>query len=240
MDKTPSPTLIRTVVEGFLRQMPLVEAVDAFLADTLLPEQGVDDLFAGTEVDLAVLAVAANQGKLLNLLARAMGASTVLEIGTLVGYSTIWLARGLPIGGRVITLEADPEYAQLARRNVDSAGVGDRVEIRIGPALETLPQLRDATGSPFDLVFVDADKENDVAYVEWALELCRPGALIVIDNIVRFGGVLSPAAAEYDSGARGSREVLKFIGSHARLDGTALQTVGAKGWDGLAFALVTL
>lgn len=236
----PSPTLIRLATEGFLREMPLVEAVDEFLHDTLIAETGVAELYEGTEPDLPVLAVAANQGKLLNLLARSMDARSILEIGTLVGYSTIWLARALSDGeGRVITLEADPEYAEIAGRNLGRAGLADRVHIRVGPALGALSTLRDELKMPFDLVFIDADKENDVAYVEWALELCRPGALIVIDNVVRFGGVINHEAAEYDAGARGSHEVLKFIGEHPRLDGTALQTVGVKGWDGLAFALVT-
>jgi predicted O-methyltransferase YrrM len=239
VDTNPSPALIEMAVDGYLREQPVVGQVDDFIAETLVEDSGIPDLPAAPGEDVSILAVAANQGKLLNLLARAMGASRILEIGTLLGYSTVWLARAVPEDGKVVTIEANAEYAKLAAENLDRAGVGDRVDVRLGVALDTLAELREEGAGPFDLVFVDADKENDVAYAEHAIELGRPGTLIVVDNVVRFGGVVTPEAAEYDAGARGSHELLKFIGSHPRLDGTAIQTVGKKGWDGLAVALVT-
>ena len=238
VDPNLAPGLIEMVVDGYLSEQPLVREVDEFIADTLVGDGGLPHSLDGPDQDVSILAVSSNQGKLLNLLARAMGASRVLEVGTLLGYSTIWLARGLPDRGTVVTLERNREYAENARRNVDRAGVGERVNIRVGAALDSLVALQGEGADPFDLVFIDADQENVVAYMEHALELSRPGTLMVIDNVVRFGGVVTPEAAEYDTGARASREVLKFIGAHERLDGTALQTVGMKGWDGFAVALV--
>jgi len=242
MEFGPSPSLIKKVVDEFLHDMPLVGPVDKLLDDTLIGEDPALEaaLAANAASGLLPFDVAANQGKLLNLIARTARASKILEVGTLGGYSTIWLARAVPSDGRVVTLERNSEYAEVARGNIDRAGVGERVEILLGPALETLPTLYAAYPGKFDLVFIDADKENDVAYTEWAIKLCRPGGLIVVDNVIRFGSVLDPdATADKDPGARGSRDVLEFIGAHARLDGTALQTVGAKGWDGFAFAVVT-
>jgi predicted O-methyltransferase YrrM len=180
--------------------------------------------------------VSAQHGKLLYLLATAMGAGRVLEIGTLAGYSTINLARAVGSGGRVVTLEYEPDHADVARANLKRAGVEDRVEVIVGAALDTLPRLADR-GETFDLIFIDADKENNVAYVDWAIKLGRAGSIIVVDNIARFGRVLEPAADDHQ--ARAVRDMLEMMGEHPRLDAAAIQTVGTKGWDGFAVALVT-
>src|SRR5262249_41437323 len=153
-------------------------------------------------------------------------------IGTLGGFSTIWLARGAGPDGRVVTLEYEPKHAAVARANVDRAGVGDRVEVVVGAALETLPTV---TGGPFDLVFIDADKENNARYVEWAIRLARPGSVIVVDNVIRKGKILTPNSD--DRGVRATRRTLQLMGEHPRLDTAVLQTVGAKHWDGFALAL---
>ena len=179
--------------------------------------------------------VSAQHGKLLSLLATAIRATSVLEIGTLAGYSTINLARGVGPGGRVATLEYEPKHAEVARANLKRAGVDDRVEVIVGAALDTLPQLADR-GETFDLVFIDADKENNVAYVEWAIKLGAPGTVIVVDNIARMGRVLDPA--EEDHQARAVRDMLEMMGEHPRLDTAAIQTVGTKDWDGFAVAIV--
>jgi predicted O-methyltransferase YrrM len=173
------------------------------------------------------------EGKLLWLLARAAGARAVLELGTLGGYSTIWLARALPADGRLVTLEADASYAEVARANIERAGLAPAVELIVGPALETLPGV---TG-PFDLVFIDADKRSNPEYLDWALRLTRPGSLIMADNMVRAGAVAD--AASEDPDARGARRFLELVAAEPRLSATAIQTVGAKGWDGFAVALVT-
>ncbi len=185
------------------------------------------------EAGLPSIAVSPPQGKLLHLLAMACGARTILEIGTLAGYSTIWLARALPDDGRLVTLELDRHHADVAAANLDRAGLADRVEIRVGPALDTLPLL---TG-PFDLVFIDADKVNGVEYFEWAVRLSRPGSLIVVDNVVRGGKIVDPANDE--PSVVGTRRVLDAIAAEPRVTATVVQTVGSKGHDGLAVALVT-
>lgn len=184
-----------------------------------------------------MIQVAANQGKLLNLLARLQGARTVLEIGTLGGYSTIWLARALPEGGSVVTLEADPECAEVARRNIERAGLADVVEVRVGPALDTLPLLAEQGYGPFDVVFIDADKPSNPDYLAWSLKLTRPGSLIVADNVVRDGEVAD--AASEDPKVRGVRRFTELVAAEPTLTATALQTVGTKGYDGLLMALVT-
>ena len=199
--------------------------VDAYLAGLLVRDEPA---IAG---DLPPAGVSPLQGKLLHLLARMCGARTVLELGTLGGYSTIWLARALPADGRLVTLESEPAYAEIARGNVARAGLGDVVEIRVGPALDSLSALR----GPFDLVFLDADKANNPAYLEHALRLTRPGSAIVADNVVRAGAVAEAVAA--DASARGVRRFLELLSTDPRVDATALQTVGAKGWDGFALAL---
>ncbi|CRZ17055.1 O-methyltransferase MdmC [Mycolicibacterium neworleansense] len=187
------------------------------------------------DADMPAIEVSAQHGKLLSLLARISGARRVLEIGTLAGYSTINLARGVGPDGSVVTLEYEPRHAEVARANLTRAGVAERVEVIVGSALDTLPRLAER-GDVFDLVFIDADKENNVRYVEWAIELGRPGSIIVVDNVTRFGRVLAPAAD--DAQARGVRDMLEMMGGHPRLDTAAIQTVGTKGWDGFAVALV--
>lgn len=177
--------------------------------------------------------VAPTAGKLLMLLARIQGARRVLEIGTLAGFSTIWLARGIPDDGHVTTCEFLPEHAAVARRNIDHAGLGAKVDIRVGPALDTLPTL--AGGEPFDLVFIDADKSNNVNYLQWALKLSRPGSVIVMDNVIWEGTILNPGA---DPDAAAIRAALDFMGASPALDATAIQTAGSKGWDGFAIAVV--
>nr|WP_027331998.1 O-methyltransferase [Mycolicibacterium tusciae] len=185
---------------------------------------------------MPAIEVSAQHGKLLYLLATVARATRVLEIGTLAGYSTINLARAVGPSGRVVTLEYEPAHAEVARQNLARAGVEDRVEVIVGVALDSLPVLAQR-GDTFDLSFVDADKENNVAYVEWAIKLSHPGSIIVVDNIARFGRVLEPAADDHQ--ARAVRDMLTMMGEHPRLDTAAIQTVGTKGWDGFAVALVT-
>lgn len=211
-------------------------ATDNYLTDVLLGDDPAlsSALEANAAAELPPIDVSAPQGKFLHLLARIRGARRVLEIGTLGGYSTIWLARAVGESGRVVTLEYEPRHAEVARANLDRAGVGDRVDIRVGPALDSLPGLVDE--DPFDLVFIDADKENNVGYLNWAVQLCRPGAVIVVDNVIREGAILDPRSD--DATARGSRDVLELMGTHPRLRSAALQTVGSKGWDGFALAVV--
>jgi predicted O-methyltransferase YrrM len=179
--------------------------------------------------------VSAQHAKLLSLLAGISRATRVLEIGTLAGYSTIALARGVGAGGRVVTLEYAQAHADVARANLDRAGVGDRVEIIVGAALDTLPKLAER-GERFDFFFIDADKENNVAYVQWAVDLATPGAVVVVDNIARMGRVLDPAPDDHQ--ARAVHDMFVMIGEHPRLDASAIQTVGTKGWDGFAVAVV--
>jgi len=212
-------------------------AVDRHLGDTLVGDQDDDVLRANRAAGLPAIDVSPAQGKFLHLIARSVRARRVLEIGTLGGYSTLWLARAVGPEGRVITLEYEPKHAEVARANLDRKGVGDRVEIRVGAALDTLPALAEEQPEPFDLVFIDADKPNNPHYLTWALRLTRPGSVIIVDNVVRRGGVADAGSA--DPGIRGSREVLELIAAEPRLDGTALQLVGSKGWDGFAYAVVT-
>jgi predicted O-methyltransferase YrrM len=165
------------------------------------------------------------------------GARRVLEVGTLNGYSSIWMARALPSDGQLITLEIDARHAEIARANIAAAGVGDLVDVRLGPALETLPELAHDGSGPFDLVFIDADKQSNEAYLDWALTMSRPGSVIIVDNVVREGGVVT--ADDTDAAAEGARRVTERMARERRLDATALQTVGIKGWDGFLIALVT-
>ncbi|MFJ3174775.1 O-methyltransferase [Streptomyces roseus] len=212
-------------------------AVDDYF-DGLLVEEDEALAAATTDAEAAGLPahqVAPNQGKLLHLLARIRGARTILEIGTLGGYSTIWLARALPAGGRLVTLEVDPACADVAAANVARAGLADVVDIRRGPALDLLPQLTDL--APFDLVFIDADKPSNPHYLRWALELTRPGSVIIGDNVVRDGAVVDPDST--DPRVQGVRRFTELIAEHPKLTATALQTVGSKGYDGLVMALVT-
>ncbi|MFE3150619.1 O-methyltransferase [Streptomyces sp. NPDC059218] len=214
------------------------EVDDYFNGLLVGPDEALDAAVEASDgAGLPAMQVAANQGKLLNLLARLQGARTVLEIGTLGGYSTIWLARALPEGGKVVTLEADPAYAEVARANIERAGLADVVEIRIGRALDTLPELAAEGHGPFDVVFIDADKPSNPDYLAWSLKLTRPGSLIIADNVVRDGEVVD--ATSEDPKVQGVRRFTELVAAEPTLSATALQTVGSKGYDGLMMALVT-
>jgi predicted O-methyltransferase YrrM len=216
-----------------MSQNPTPSDVDEFLDDTVLLDDPVltAALADSDAAGLPKIAVSPQQGKFLSLLAAATGARRILEIGTLGGFSTIWLARGAGPEGHVTTLEYEPKHAEVARANLDRAGLSDRVEVLVGAALDSLPNV---TG-PFDLVFIDADKENNPSYLEWAVKLTHPGSMIVVDNVIREGAILSPGD---DPVLVGTRKVLELMGEHPQLDTAVLQVVGAKHWDGLAFALV--
>ena len=211
-------------------------AVDDYIAGHLLRDDPVlmAALAANAAAGLPPIDVSAAQGKMLHLLARMAGARRILEIGTLGGYSTIWLARALPDDGRLVSLELEPAHAAVARTNVARAGLADRVEIRVGPAIDTLAAM---TGeAPFDFIFIDADKPNNVAYLTAAIGLARPGTTIIVDNVIRDGGVLDGKST--DPSIRGTRALFEAIAAHPRIDATAVQTVGAKQWDGFILALV--
>lgn len=214
-------------------------AVDEFISGTLLPDDPVyaDVLRAGEEGGLPPISVSAPLGMLLHVLVRALGVRRVLEVGTLAGYSTIWMARAVGPEGKVVTLELDPHHAEVARANFARAGVTGTVELRLGPAVESLARLDDEGAAPFDLVFIDADKPSYPDYLRAALRLSRVGTVIVVDNVVREGRVLD--ADSDDPAVAGTRSVLEQIGAEPRLAATALQTVGSKGYDGFALALVT-
>ncbi|MGN9791005.1 O-methyltransferase [Streptomyces sp. OZ13] len=215
------------------------QAVDGYISDLLVTEDEAltEALAASGAAGLPAINVAPNQGKLLHLLAQTQGARTALEIGTLGGYSTIWLARALPEDGRLISLEYDPAHAEVARANIARAGLAKIAEVRTGAALDTLPRIAAEPGAgPFDLVFIDADKRNNARYVEWALRLTRPGSLIIVDNVVRGGGVVDTKSE--DPSILGTREMFDLVAREPRLDATALQTVGVKGYDGLLVARV--
>ncbi len=212
-------------------------AVDHYIGTLLAPH---DEALTGALRDseaagLPPIQVSPAQGKLLDLLARTIGARRVLEFGALGGYSTIWLGRALPADGRLITLEANPEYAGVARASIERAGLGELVELRIGPALETLPLLEEEGAGPFDLTFIDADKVNTPNYFAWALERSRPGALIVADNVVR-GGTLIEADSD-DPATQAQRRFHEILAAEPRVSATTIQTVGAKGYDGFTVAL---
>lgn len=209
--------------------------VDAYLVDQL---HTADPVLAETEdraaaAGLPPIAVAPNQGKFLHLLARFGQVETILELGTLAGYSTIWLGRALPPDGHLVTLEANAKHADVARANIAAAGLADRVQVRVGAALDLLPEV----SGPFDLIFIDADKVNNPEYFRWAMRLSRPGTLIIIDNVVRDGHVAD--ARTDDPGALGVRRMHELIAAEPRADATALQTVGVKGYDGFTVVLVT-
>ena len=212
--------------------------VERYISNSLVHQDAALEaaLSASDAAGLPPINVSPNQGKLLHMIALMVGARRILEIGTLGGYSTIWMARALPRGGRLITLEADSRHAELARRNIDAAGVGSLVEIQLGPALESLPKVADASDGPFDLVFIDADKTNTVPYFDWALKLSRPGSVIVVDNVVRKGAVADPTSTDKD--VQGMRRFYERAASEPRVTATAIQTVGSKGYDGFAIAIV--
>jgi predicted O-methyltransferase YrrM len=217
-------------------------AVDGYISEKLI---GADPALDAAVSDSAAaglppIAVSPPQGKLLNLLARSIGARRILEVGTLGGYSTIWLARALPDGGRLVTLEANPGYAEVARANIARAGFADIVELRLGAALDTFPELAAEGGDPFDLIFIDADKWNTPNYFTWALELSHPGSLIIADNVIRDGGVVDPDSD--DSAVQGSQRFHEMLDAgengYERVSATTIQTVGVKGYDGFTLALV--
>jgi predicted O-methyltransferase YrrM len=211
--------------------------VDRYITDLLIgPDAALDGAIeASVAAGLPAIAVAPNQGKLLNLLARMQHARSILEVGTLGGYSTIWLARALSPGGHLVTLEADPNYAKVAYANIARAGLSGLVEIRVGRAMETLPSL--AEQAPFDLIFIDADKPSTPGYFQWAVRLARQGSLIVVDNVVREGAILEPSSD--DPNVQGMRRFFELTATDPRVSGTAIQTVGSKGHDGIALLLVT-
>jgi len=213
-------------------------AVDAYLTSAVVkPDSALEAaMIANAAAGLPPIDVSAPQGKLLTLVARIAGARTALEIGTLGGYSTICIARALPADGRMVTLEANRKHADVARVNIARAGLGDRVEVRAGAALDSLPRIEAEGLGPFDFVFIDADKGNNANYLAWALRLSRPGTVIVVDNVVRSGAIVAPANADRD--AFGVRRMFDMMGREPRLTATAIQTVGAKGWDGFALAVV--
>ena len=214
-------------------------AVDRYVTDLFVaPDPALENALAtSAAADLPAINVSPAQGKLLHLLARAHGARNILELGTLGGYSTIWLARALPTGGRLITLEANPKHAAVARANIAHAGLTRVVELRLGQAIETLPQLAAEKLGPFDLIFIDADKPGYPDYLFWALELSQPGSLIIADNVVRNGEVAN--AVSIDPNVQGVRRYNALLAAEPRVTATVLQTVGSKGYDGLAVALVT-
>ncbi len=219
-----------------MRNQELWSAVDEYLIEHLIPADDALDaaLKACEGAGLPAIGVSACLGKLLQLLVRMQGARRVLEIGTLGGYSTIWMGRALPAGGRLVTLEVDPQHAAVAETNMARAGLSELVDVLVGPALETLPTLAD--GEPFDFVFIDADKVNTAAYFDWALQLTRPGSVIVVDNVVRKGAVID--AVSDDANAQGMRRFMRQLATESRVDATGIQTVGTKGHDGLLIARV--
>jgi predicted O-methyltransferase YrrM len=212
--------------------------VDEYVASTVVhPDVALDKALAATaEAGMPAIAVSAPQGKLLHLIARVINARRILEIGTLGGYSTIWLARALPADGQVVTLELNDKHAGVARANVAAAGLEDRVAIRIGPALETLPKLEAEGQGNFDLTFIDADKVNIPAYFEWAVKLSHPGGVIIVDNVVRNGALID--AQSGDASVAGVRQLHELISTVDTVSATTIQTVGAKGYDGFTLAVI--
>ena len=212
--------------------------VDHYLVEKLIPADPVLDkaLESNQAAGLPTIDVAPNQGKLLHLLARIQGARRILEIGTLGGYSTIWLARALPSDGNLVTLEVEAKHAEVARANIERAGLSSLVQLRLGPALESLLQLQKEGAKPFDLIFIDADKQNIPAYLESSLRLSRPGTVIITDNVIRDGAIIN--AEDPDPRVQGVRRLFEMMSADPRLDATALQTVGTKGYDGFTLAIV--
>jgi predicted O-methyltransferase YrrM len=213
-------------------------AVERYITSLFVqPDPALDAALAASDAaGLPSINVAPNQGKLLQLLARMQGARNILEIGTLGGYSTIWLAQALPPDGRLITIESNPKHAEVARANIARANLVDQVELRLGPALETLPQIAAAGFEPFDFIFIDADKPSNPDYFAWALKLSRRGSLIVIDNVVRKGAVID--AVSSDPNVQGVRRLNELLAAEPRVSATEIQTVGSKGYDGFAVVLV--
>lgn len=218
---------------------PVWTKVDDYFNGLLLPNDEVleETLRSSNAAGLPAINVSAAQGKLLSLIARACSAKNILEIGTLAGYSTIWLARALPPDGKLITLEFDPKHAEVARKNIARAGLESKVEVRVGRAIDSLPKIEgEGFAKKFDLVFIDADKQGYTEYLEWSLRLTHPGSLIIADNVVRKGEVIN--ADSKDEFVQGIRRFNEALSKETRVDATAIQVVGAKGYDGLAFAVV--
>lgn len=217
---------------------PLWTAIDRYLGDLLAPsDEKLDSaLEANRNAQLPAIDVSPLLGKFLHILIQLTNAKRVLEIGTLGGYSTIWMARALPRGGRIVSLEFSPRHAEIARANLRNAGLLNRVDIRVGPALESLPKLKSSRAGTFDFIFIDADKENNPHYLRWALKLSRRGTVIVIDNVARHGSVIEAKNSAPD--IVGTRRCLEMMAAEPRLSAVALQTVGVKGLDGFALALV--
>ncbi|MED1665022.1 O-methyltransferase [Brevibacillus laterosporus] len=212
--------------------------VDQYFNSMLLPSDPILDevLQANAKAGMPAIDVAPNQGKLLYLLAKIRGANKILEIGTLGGYSSIWLARALPQDGQLISLEYEQSFAHIAEENVKKAGLAEKVSILVGPALETLPTLQEKGMTGFDMVFIDADKQNNPHYLQWALKLCNPGAIILGDNVVRDGEVIHPESE--DDRIQGIRQFIDLLSSEPRIESTAIQTVGSKGYDGFVLGVV--
>ena len=214
-------------------------AVERYVTDLLVPpDPALDAAVEATEAaGIPQMQVSPIEGKLLHLLARLVNARAILEIGTLAGYSAIWLARALPEDGRLVTLEAEPRHAEVARANIERAGLAGVVDVRVGPALDTLPRLAEEGAGPFDMVFIDADKACNPGYLDWALRLTRPGSLIVTDNVVRGGALADPTQS--DPSILGARRLHERLAAEPRVTATTIQTVGVKGYDGISIALVT-
>jgi len=213
-------------------------AVDSYISETVVPSDAALDaaLEASIKAELPAIAVTPNQGKLLHIFARLVNARRVLEIGTLGGYSTIWLARALPDDGRLISLELNPKHAEVARGSIDRAGLTKKVEVKLGKALDTLPKLAAEGSGPFDLIFIDADKASIPEYFKWSLKLSRPGSLIIVDNVVRKGAVIEADSSDQD--VQGVRRLNEMLAKEKRVTATTIQTVGSKGYDGITVALV--
>jgi predicted O-methyltransferase YrrM len=213
-------------------------AVDSYITNHLVPSDPSLDaaLASSAAAGLPAIHVAPNQGKLLHVLARSINARRILEVGTLGGYSTIWLARALAPGGKLITLEYEPKHAAIARANIERAGLAHLVEIRLGKAIDTLPQIAAEGAGAFDFVFIDADKPGNADYFAWAMKLTRVGGIIIVDNVVRDGEVIN---AQGDANAQGARRLFEAMAKEPRVSATAVQTVGSKKWDGFAIAVVT-
>jgi predicted O-methyltransferase YrrM len=213
-------------------------AVDKYINEMFIPSDSVLEaaVRAGTEAGLPSIQVSPSQGKLLHLLARSVGARNILEIGTLGGFSTIWMGRALPPGGRLLTLEADAKHAEVARTNFARAGLQKTIELRLGPALNTLPQVAAEGRGPFDLIFIDANKSTMAEYFDWALKLSRRGSLIISDNVIRDGAVIDAESADPD--IQGVRRFNERVAAERRVSATEIQTVGSKGYDGFALVLV--
>ncbi len=213
-------------------------AVERYVVDSVIGSDPVLDevLRANAAAGLPTIDVAPTEGKLLYLLAKIRGAKRILEIGTLGGYSTLWLGRSLPADGRLLTLEVVPKHAEVAAKNIARAGLSAKVEIRLGPALESLAKLKEDGATPFDFIFIDADKPSNPLYLEWSLKLSRPGTVIVVDNVIREGAIME--AASTDASVQGVRELFSMMAAEPRIDATALQTVGSKGHDGFVMGIV--